>query len=168
VAAAAKPVFCRRFEIFMTSRRLLKAAEAVREVIAMALLRELKDPRVQNVTVISVEVMPDMKQAKVYVSIMGDEKQQRLALHGLQSSAGFLQHLIADRIETRYTPRLEFVLDPGVKNQLAIEQILRRVLPQDEAAADAETPATAEPSAEASSLVDDDSVAHEVDPLDET
>lgn len=117
----------------MTSRRLLKAAEAIREVISMAILRDLKDPRVRSVTVISVEVLPDMKSAKVYVSIIGDEKQQRLTLRGLQSSAGFLQHKIADRIETRYTPRLEFLLDSGVKNSLAIDQILRRVLPKDEA-----------------------------------
>lgn len=130
----------------MTSRRLLKAAEAIREVISMSVLRDLKDPRVQHVTVISVEVLPDMKSAKVYVSIMGDEKQQRLTLRGLQSSAGFLQHKIAERIETRYTPRLEFLLDPGVKNSLAIDQILRRVLPKDDAANS--SPAT-EPTPEA-------------------
>ena len=116
----------------MTSRRLLKAASAIREVVGMAILAELKDPRVRNVTVTSVEVLPDMKQAKVNVSIMGDEKTQRLALHGLQSSAGFLQHKIAERIETRYTPKLEFVLDPGVKNALKITDILQRVLPKDE------------------------------------
>ena len=125
----------------MTSRRLLKAAEAIREVVGMAILAELKDPRVRHVTVVSVEVLPDMKQAKVYVSVMGDEKQQRLTLRGLQSSAGFLQRKIADRIETRYTPRLEFVLDPGVKNTLEIDRILRRVLPKDEAVqADIEAP----------------------------
>jgi ribosome-binding factor A len=121
---------------------LLKAAEAIREVIGMSILRDLKDPRIQNVTVISVEVLPDMKQAKVYVSVMGDEKQQRLALHGLQSSAGFLQHKVAERIETRYTPRLEFVLDQGVKNSLQIEKILRRVLPAENASVeDADSPA---------------------------
>lgn len=113
----------------MTSRRLLKAGEAIREVVSMAILTELKDPRVKNVTVTSVEVLPDMKQARVFVTIMGDEKQQRLTLRGLQNSAGFLQHKVASRIETRYTPRLEFVLDKGVKNALEIDRILRRVLP---------------------------------------
>lgn len=116
----------------MTSRRLLKAASAIREVVSMAILAEIRDPRVQNVTVTSVDVMPDMRQAKVNVSIMGDEKTQKLALHGLQSSAGFLQRKIADRIDTRYTPRLEFVLDPGVKNALKIADILHRVLPADD------------------------------------
>jgi ribosome-binding factor A len=120
----------------MPSRRLLKAAEAIREVVSMAILTELRDPRVKNVTVTSVEVLPDMKQARVYVTIMGDEKQQKLTLHGLQNSAGFLQHKIADRIETRYTPRLEFVFDEGVKNALEIDRILKRVLPKDSASAD--------------------------------
>jgi ribosome-binding factor A len=120
----------------MPSRRLLKAAEAIREVVSMAILTELRDPRVKNVTVTSVEVLPDMKQARVYVTIMGDEKQQKLTLHGLQSSAGFLQHKIADRIETRYTPRLEFIFDEGVKNALEIDRILKRVLPKDPASAD--------------------------------
>ena len=120
----------------MPSRRLLKAAEAIREVVSMAILTELRDPRVKNVTVTSVEVLPDMKQARVYVTIMGDEKQQKLTLHGLQNSAGLLQHKIADRIETRYTPRLEFLFDEGVKNALAIDRILKRVLPKESSSGD--------------------------------
>jgi len=113
------------------SRRLLKAAEAIREVVSMAILTELRDPRVKNVTVVAVEVLPDMKSAKVHVSIMGDEKQQQLSLSGLQNAAGFLQRKIADRIETRYTPRLQFVLDKGVKASLEVNRILREVLPRE-------------------------------------
>src|SRR6476646_11281647 len=111
------------------SRRLLKAAEAIRGVVSMAILTELRDPRVKNVTVIGVEVLPDMKSAKVYVSIMGSEKEQQLSLSGLQNAAGFLQKKIADRLETRYTPRLSFVLDKGVKKSLEVDRILREVLP---------------------------------------
>ena len=111
------------------SRRLLKAAEAIRGVVSMAILTELRDPRVKNVTVVGVEVLPDMKSAKVFVSIMGSEKEQQLSLSGLQNAAGFLQKKIAERIETRYTPRLTFVLDKGVKNSLEINRILREVLP---------------------------------------
>src|SRR5262245_235070 len=110
------------------SRRLLKAAEAIRGVVSMAILTELRDPRVKNVTVVGVEVLPDMKSAKVLVSIMGTEKEQQLGLSGLQNSAGFLQHKIAERIETRYTPRLQFVLDKGVKKSLEVARILREVL----------------------------------------
>jgi len=115
----------------MTSRRLLKAAESFREVVSMAILTEVRDPRVQNVTVIAVEVAPDMKSAKVHVSIMGDEKQQNLALRGLQNSAGFLQSVIAEKIDTRYTPRLTFVIDKGVKHSLEVARILKEVLPPD-------------------------------------
>jgi ribosome-binding factor A len=106
------------------SRRLLKAAEAIREVVSMAILTELRDPRVQNVTVTGVEVAPDMKTAKVSVSVMGDEGRQKLCLRGLQSSSGYLQSRIADRIDTRYTPRLTFSLDTGVKKSLEVERIL--------------------------------------------
>lgn len=111
----------------MSSRRLLKAGEAIREVVSMAILTELRDPRVQNVTVTGVEVSPDMREAKVLVSIMGSEKQQQLSLRGLANSAGFLQSQIAKKIDTRYTPRLQFVLDDGVKKQLAVAKILNQI-----------------------------------------
>ena len=61
----------------MPSRRVLKAAEAVREVVSMAILTDLNDPRIQHVTVTYVEMTPDMRQAKVHVSIMGDETKQK-------------------------------------------------------------------------------------------
>lgn len=117
----------------MSSRRVQKAAEAIREVVSMAILTELKDPRVEGVTVTYVEVSPDMRQAKVHVSIMGDDTKQKLCLQGLQSSAGFLQTKVGKRIDTRYTPKLRFELDMGVKKSLAIAQLLHDVLPHDDA-----------------------------------
>ena len=113
----------------MASHRIAKAAEAVREVVSMAILTDLKDPRIQDVTVTYVEMAPDMRQAKVHVSVMGNETKQRLSLAGLKSAAGFLQSKVAKRIDTRYTPRLEFVLDLGVKKSIEIAEILQRVLP---------------------------------------
>jgi len=113
----------------MTSRRVLKAAEAIREVVSTAILLELKDPRIQDVTVTYVEVSPDMRNAKVHVSIMGDEAKQRLSMHGLQNAAGFLQSKIAKRIDTRYTPRLLFVLDLGVKRSIEVSRILSELFP---------------------------------------
>jgi ribosome-binding factor A len=113
----------------MTSRRVQKAAEAIREVVGMAILADLKDPRIRDVTVTYVEVSPDMRQAKVHVSVMGDDTKQQLSLRGLQNAAGFLQTKVAKRIDTRYTPRLTFVLDLGVKRSIEISQILQAVLP---------------------------------------
>lgn len=119
----------------MSGRRLLKAAEAIREVVSMAVLTELRDPRVKNVTVLGVEVTPDMREAKVLVSIMGNESQQRTTLTGLQNAKGFLQTRIAERIDTRYTPRLTFVVDDGVKKSVVVQQILDQIARERNAAA---------------------------------
>jgi ribosome-binding factor A len=115
----------------VSSRRLLKAAAAVREVVSMAILTQVRDPRVRGVTVTRVEMAPDMRNATVHVSVMGTPAQQQLALRGLARSAGFLQAQIAEKIETRYTPRLRFELDGGVKHALEIARVLDRVLPAD-------------------------------------
>ena len=125
----------------MSSRRTLKVASAIREVVSMAILTDLKDPRVRDVTVTFVEVTPDLRQAKVNVSIMGDETKQNLSLRGLKAAAGYLQAKINNRIELRYTPRLEFKLDKGVKHSLEVERILNEVLPaeSDESPSDTET-----------------------------
>ena len=116
----------------MSARRLLKAGEAIREVVAMAILTEIRDPRVKNITVIGVEVAPDMREAKVLISIMGSESQQATSLRGLKNSAGFLQAKIAERIDTRYTPKLTFVADEGVKKSLAVAQILDQIALENE------------------------------------
>ena len=111
----------------------------------MAILVELKDPRVSDVTVTFVEVSPDLRYAKVHVSIMGDETHERLTMKGLESAAGFLQAKIAKRLELRYTPRLSFVLDHGVKRSIEVARILREVLPPEPTVAgDAEDAAVAE------------------------
>jgi ribosome-binding factor A len=111
----------------VSTRRLLKAAEAIREVVAASILTELRDPRVRDVTVVGVKVSPDLREAKVSVSVMGDEKQQQLSLRGLQNAAGFLQSRIAGRIDCRYTPRLQFVLDKGIQNSLRVGEILEQI-----------------------------------------
>jgi ribosome-binding factor A len=131
----------------MSSRRIQKAAEAIREVVSLSILTDLRDPRIENVTVTYVDVSPDMRQAKVHVSIMGDEAKQRRCLHGLQHSAGYLQSKIAERIDTRYTPRLRFELDLGVKKSLEISRMLNELLPSDEAACMADDAAAEGPAA---------------------
>lgn len=120
----------------MSSRRVLKVAEAVREVVAMAILTDLKDPRIQNVTVTFVEVAADLRLAKVHVSVMGDETQQNLSLRGLRNAAGYLQQKVSNRVDLRYTPKLQFVLDKGIKNAFEVTRILEEVLPTEHASDD--------------------------------
>ena len=112
----------------MSSRRTARVAEAIREEVSSAILFQLKDPRVQNVTVTRVEVSGDLRHAKVYVSVMGSDQQQSLTMHGLESARGFLQSQVADRVKTRYTPILTFVLDQGVKKSIEAARLIREAL----------------------------------------
>lgn len=118
----------------MSQRRTAKVAQAIRQVVSTAILTELRDPRVKKVTVLNVEVPSDLRSAKVYVSVMGEEREGYLVLKGLQSARGFLQSRIADEIDLRWTPILEFVLDSGVKKSIEASKTLREAgvgLPED-------------------------------------
>lgn len=97
----------------MPSRRIAKVNRAILETLSSAILFELRDPRVKNVTILNVETTDDLKACKVRVGVRGDAKAQSLTLHGLDSARGFLQSKIAHRLETRYTPILKFVLEPN-------------------------------------------------------
>src|ERR1700724_3633013 len=118
----------------MKSHRLARVSEAVREVAANAILFDIKDPRVKNVTVTRAEVSADLQHAKVYVSIMGTEKEQQLTMHGLRSAAGFVQTKVADRLSTRYVPHIAFILDEGVKKSIEIARLIREAKEQSAAA----------------------------------
>ncbi|MCA8999576.1 MAG: 30S ribosome-binding factor RbfA [Planctomycetaceae bacterium] len=116
----------------MASRRTAKIAEAVRHVVSNAILFGLRDPRVKNVTVLNVEVAGDLRTAKVYISILGDEKSQRLSLQGLNSARGWIQSKIASELDLRLTPVLTFVLDPGVKKSIEVARLLRELNPPED------------------------------------
>jgi ribosome-binding factor A len=108
----------------MKHHRLARVAEAIREVASEAILFELKDPRIKFTTVTRAEVSADLQHAKVFVSVMGSDRDRNLTLHGLKSAAGFIQSKLGDRMRTRYIPILEFVLDEGVKNSLEVARLL--------------------------------------------
>ena len=97
----------------MPSRRISKVNQAILETLSSAILFELRDPRVKNVTILHVETTDDLRAAKVHLGVRGDAKLQSLTLHGLDSARGFLQAKIAERLDTRYTPVLKFVLEPN-------------------------------------------------------
>lgn len=115
----------------MPSHRIPRVAEAIREVVSSAILFEMSDPRVQGVTVLRVEVTGDLRHAKVFVTVMGTETQQRLSLRGLENAAGFLQSKVAKRLQTRFTPILTFELDDSVKKSVAISKIIDEAIASD-------------------------------------
>src|ERR1051326_6472859 len=104
----------------MKAHRLARVAEVIREVASETILFELRDPRVKGVTVTRTEVSGDLQHAKVYVSIMGTQQEQELAMHGLRHAAGFVQSKVGARLATRFTPEIRFILDQGVKKSIEI------------------------------------------------
>src|SRR5262249_43158322 len=100
----------------------------IREVASETILFELRDPRVKMVTVTRAEVSGDLQHAKVYVSIMGTPKEQDLVMHGLKHAAGFVQSRVADRLQTRFTPVIKFVIDQGVKNSIEVSRLIHEGL----------------------------------------
>lgn len=121
----------------MKQHRLARVAEAIREVASSTILFELRDPRVKNVTVTRAEVSGDLQHAKIFVSVMGSEREQQLCMHGLKHAAGFVQAKLADRLQTRYTPMVAFVLDPGVKNSIEVSRLIQEALGKPDPAAEA-------------------------------
>jgi ribosome-binding factor A len=112
----------------MAGRRLERVAEAIREVASSAILFELKDPRVQGVTVLRAEVTGDLRHAKIFVSLMGEAKQQKLTIHGLNHARGFIQSKVADRLQTRWTPVIQFVVDESVKKSIEISRLIEKAM----------------------------------------
>jgi len=125
----------------MKTHRLARVSEAIREVASETILFELRDPRVKNVTVTRAEVSGDLQHAKVYVSIMGSEQDQKLCMHGLNHATGFVQGKLAKRLQTRFTPLLTFVLDRGVKNSIEVSRLINEAKAQGMRSAPADEPA---------------------------
>jgi ribosome-binding factor A len=98
----------------MPGARMRRVNEAVREVLSSHLAEGLKDPRIGFVTVTGVDTSPDLRAARVYVSVLGDEDERQAALEGLDSSRGFLQAQIAHELRMKRTPTLTFEYDDTV------------------------------------------------------
>ena len=109
----------------MASERMRRVDEAVRQVLADAIAEELKDPRVGFVTVTDVTTTPDLRSARVYVSVLGDERRREDSLAGLRHAHGYLQGRIAAELVLRRTPTLEFLYDSTTDRALRVESLLR-------------------------------------------
>ncbi len=115
----------------MSSHRNPRVAQAIREVVASAILFETADPRIRSVTVLRVEVSPDLRQATVYVTVMGSQAEQGVALKALKHAAGFFQSKVADRLQTRFTPTLTFKLDDSVKKSIEMSRLIAEAVASD-------------------------------------
>jgi ribosome-binding factor A len=105
--------------------RMRRVDEAVRAVLSEALISgELKDPRIGFVTVTGVDTSPDLRHAKVHVSVLGAEADREASLAGLQAAHGFLQGRLAHELRMKHTPTLEFSYDPSIESGMRISRLL--------------------------------------------
>jgi len=112
----------------MKTHRLARIAEVIREVASETILYELRDPRIRMTTVTRAEVSGDLQHAKVFISVMGTEKQQAMTLRTIQNASGYIQSRLAKRLQTRYLPVLTFVIDHGVKQSIEITRLINEAL----------------------------------------
>ena len=110
----------------MSGGRMRRVDEAMREVLSAAITSELKDPRVGFVTVTAVDTSPDLRHARVFVSVLGSDGERALSLVGLQSAHGYLQKRVAAELPLKHTPTLDFAYDDTSENALRIAQLIEQ------------------------------------------
>ena len=110
------------------SERMRRVNAAVREVLSEA-VGELKDPRIGFVTVTGVETSPDLRQAVVYVSVLGSVQKREQSIDGLQAAHGILQSKIARELRMKRTPQLTFQYDPSVERGVRMTQLIDELAP---------------------------------------
>ncbi len=114
----------------MASARMRRVNEVLREVVGAAISTDLSDPRIGFVTVTSVETSPDLRAAKVYVSVLGDESERESTLEALRSSHGVLQSRIAEETRMKRTPGLTFHYDNTIEQGVRISHLLEKNPPE--------------------------------------
>jgi ribosome-binding factor A len=113
------------------SERMRRVNESVRQVISEA-LPELKDPRIGFVTITGVETSPDLRQATVFVSVLGGEKKRRASLAGLEAAHGVLQSRLAHELRLKRTPQLSFEYDHAVEHGVRMSKLIDELAPERE------------------------------------
>ncbi len=111
--------------------RMRRVNESIRQVLSER-LPELKDPRIGFVTVTGVVTTPDLRQATVYISVLGSEKQREKTLRGLEAAHGVLQSAIGHELKLKWTPQLTFEYDPSVERGVSMTKLIDDLAPPDD------------------------------------
>jgi len=105
--------------------RTARISEEMKREISAIIQNELKDPRLSSlISVTNVNVTKDLRYAKVYVSVMGNEEEKKNSLEGLKSAAGFIRREVGHRIQLRYTPEVQFELDNSIEHGAYISKLI--------------------------------------------
>ena len=114
----------------MTSYRADQVGEQVREEIMSIIRRDLKDPRIGFVSITAVRMSPDLRQARVRVSVLGNPEEKKASLAGLISAKGLIRHELGKRLQNlKFSPDLRFEIDPSIEYSVHIAELLKEVLP---------------------------------------
>ncbi|TAH59561.1 MAG: 30S ribosome-binding factor RbfA [Gottschalkiaceae bacterium] len=112
----------------MSVQRLNRISEQVKKEISSIIMNDIKDPRVSSMcTVISAEVTPDLKFAKVYVSILGNEEEKKNSLKGLKNASGFIRKKLGEYMKLRNIPEIHFEIDESIEHGARINQLLNQI-----------------------------------------
>jgi ribosome-binding factor A len=111
----------------MQGKRLGRLNQLIREEISLVLQRELKDPRLGFITVTGVETSPDLRSARVFVSVLGDDAQWSASLSALSGARGFIRHWLREHLDLRVTPDLSFRADRTMEQAARIQQLLKQL-----------------------------------------
>jgi ribosome-binding factor A len=125
-----------------TYRRQDQLGEAIGHELSDLMRTRMKDPRLGFASVTGVELSPDLRHAKVFVSVMGDTQEQRDSMKALNSATGFLRHELAQRLTVRHVPEIEFRQDDSIARGVRVLNLISQVSAEDQKhAANQETPA---------------------------
>jgi ribosome-binding factor A len=113
----------------MQGKRLDRVNQLIKEEVSMLLQRELKDPRLGFVTVTEVETTKDLRTAKVFVSVLGDETKWTASLAALASARGFIRNWLRQHLDLRVTPELDFRPDRSMQHAARIQELLKQLPP---------------------------------------
>jgi ribosome-binding factor A len=108
----------------MSTERMRRVDEAIRQVIGDAVAGNLKDPRVGFVTVTDVRTSTDLRHARVYISVLGKDTEREASLAGLRSAHGYLQSLLASELHLKRTPTLDFCYDDTTDRALRVQALI--------------------------------------------
>ena len=110
------------------SIKMTRINEEVLRELSNILRGEIKDPRISPMcSVVAVEVAPDLKSAKAYISVLGDEAAQKSTMEGLKSSAGFIRRKLAENVNLRNTPEMTFILDQSIEYGVRMSRMIDEV-----------------------------------------
>lgn len=116
----------------MVNYRFKRLEEDFKREVSSIIKNEVKDPRVGFVSIVSIEISRDLRYAKIYISILGNEENVKETMTALKNASGFIRREIAHRVQLRHTPEITFIFDDSIAHGAKISKILNEIVPEEE------------------------------------